>query len=69
MLAELRLQAHFPLLLMPVPRALSADCGMVIRIDDKDCDEVVALLQKEQLSPFTTYRLVGKEFELLGEFP
>jgi len=68
MLAELRLQPHFNLTLMPVPRALSADCGMVLRIDSIDYERVQAQLIAEGLGPFSVYRLVATDFELVGEF-
>lgn len=68
MLAELRLQDHFNLTLMPVPRALSADCGMVLRIDVLDYDRVQQQLTAEGLGPFCVYRLGGDAFEMVGEF-
>jgi len=68
MLAELRLQSHYQITLMPVPRALSADCGMVVRIDASDYDGVTETLLKEGLQPFEVYRLVDTEFEQVGEF-
>lgn len=68
MLAELRLQDSYPITLMPVPRALSADCGMVVRIDASDCDAVTEALIDEGLQPFLVYRLTGSAFELISEF-
>ncbi|MDY0189748.1 MAG: DUF3343 domain-containing protein [Desulfuromonas sp.] len=68
MLAELRLQSSYPLTLMPVPRSLSADCGMVLRIDAPDYSGVVDQLTAEGLGPFSVYRLAGVDFELVGEF-
>lgn len=68
MLAELRLKPHFSLLLMPVPRAISADCGMVLRIERKDGEAVVEMLQQEGLQPFELYAPAHDGFELVGEF-
>lgn len=68
MLAELRLQDSYALTLMPVPRALSADCGMVVRIDASDCAAVTEALMDEGLQPFSVYRMSGSVFEMVGEF-
>ncbi len=68
MMAEMALKPKFDILLMPVPRAISADCGMVIRITDIDCAAIIEVLQTKGLAPFSTYRLRGEGFELVGEF-
>lgn len=68
MLAEIRLQNRVEILLIPVPRALSADCGMVLRCQRCDYEQVLDLLDKEQLRPFQVYRPHGDGFELVGEF-
>nr|WP_320048522.1 DUF3343 domain-containing protein [uncultured Desulfuromonas sp.] len=70
MLAETRLQDQFEILLIPVPRALSSDCGMVIRFDDKDQQEIVLLLTQLGLKPFTIYApdRDGEGFDVVGEF-
>ncbi|OQY25420.1 MAG: hypothetical protein B6I37_01270 [Desulfobacteraceae bacterium 4572_35.2] len=68
MVAEMVLKKKFDILVMPVPRAISADCGMVIRISDNDCAAIIEVLQTKGLAPFSTYRLRGERFELVGEF-
>lgn len=68
MLAEIRLKKHFDILLIPVPRALSADCGMVLRFERSDQQAVVELLTKEGLLPFTLYEPDGGGFNVVGEF-
>ena len=68
MMAEMALKDKFDLVLMPVPRAITADCGMVLRVSDCDCDAIVELLATKELTPVLTYRLKGEAFELVGEF-
>jgi hypothetical protein len=65
MLAELRLQDHFAIMLLPVPRALSADCGMVLRLENKDCAAIVAILRQEGLEPFTVYSYTEGTFAVV----
>lgn len=71
MLAELRLQSSFEILLMPVPRAISADCGMVLRFERDDFDGVIATIKTDDLLPFTVYRQRGdgeNGYDIVGEF-
>ncbi|MBF0645558.1 DUF3343 domain-containing protein [Desulfuromonas acetoxidans] len=70
MLAEIRLQEKFDILLIPVPRALSSDCGMVIRFDCKDQEGIVLLLTQLGLKPFTIYAPQHEDdaFVEVGEF-
>ncbi|MEA3464674.1 MAG: DUF3343 domain-containing protein [Thermodesulfobacteriota bacterium] len=71
MLAELSLQLSYDILLMPVPRAISADCGMVLRFERDDYDGIIETLKSENLMPFLVYRLGGRcrsGFELIREF-
>ncbi len=68
MVAEMVLKKKFDILVMPVPRAISADCGMVIRISDNDCTAIIEVLQAKGLNPFSAYCLKGEGFELVGEF-
>ncbi len=70
MLAEVRLQEKFDILLIPVPRALSSDCGMVIRFDEGDQEAIVLLLTQLGLSPFAIYAPEGQSegFRVIREF-
>ena len=71
MLAELHLQSSYDILLMPVPRAISADCGMVLRFERDDFDEIIKTLKTQDLMPFSVYQLQdkkGKGFVLVREF-
>ena len=65
MLAELRLQDNFAIMLLPVPRALSADCGMVLRIENKDCAAVLGILRQDGLEPFTLYSYTAGKFAVV----
>ena len=64
MQAERLLQQEFAVLLIPVPRALSADCGMALRVDSADCAALAPRLEQAGLTPFSIYRPVGDAFEL-----
>jgi len=68
MMAEMALKDQFDMVLMPVPRSITADCGMVIRIGEDVCDAVVDVLTVKGLTPVTIYCLRGEAFELVGEF-
>jgi hypothetical protein len=70
MLAEIRLKEKFDILLIPVPRALSTDCGMVIRFDRSNHEAVVLLLTQLGLKPFSLYEQDpdGEGFVCVGEF-
>ncbi|MCD6527421.1 MAG: DUF3343 domain-containing protein [Desulfuromonas sp.] len=68
MLAENQLKKCFDILLIPVPRALSADCGMVLRFDRDDQQSVVELLTEQGLTPFTLYAPAAEGFSVVGEF-
>ncbi len=57
--------AGLDILLIPVPRQLSSDCGLAIRYAPAIQGEVEGLLQREALQPAEIYRRVGGGFELL----
>lgn len=57
--------AGLDILLIPVPRQLSSDCGLAIRYAPAIRSEVEALLAKEGLQPAEIYRRSGSGFELL----
>jgi len=54
--------ARLSFLLIPVPRQLSSDCGLALRIGADAEAEVLALLRREGLLPAELYRRIGKEF-------
>lgn len=65
MKAESVLKARsLPVLLIPAPRALSADCGLALRYDEDAGDGVMRALAEEQLLPaFVCRRIAGGKYE------
>jgi hypothetical protein len=53
---------HLPMLLIPAPRALAADCGLAIRYAQEDRLEVESALTGAGLMPRELYRKTGDEF-------
>jgi len=67
MKAESVLKAKLlPVLLIPAPRALSADCGLALRYNDEAATEVMQTLTDEKLLPaFICRRLAGGKYETI----
>jgi len=57
--------AGLDILLIPVPRQLSSDCGLAIRFAPDDSAAVLAVLRREELLPTELYRRSGKGYEIL----
>lgn len=57
--------AGLDILLIPVPRQLSSDCGLAIRYAPAIRAEVEGLLEREGLPAAEIYRRVDAGFELL----
>ena len=51
------------MLLIPVPRQLTSDCGLAIRYAEKDRVEIEMILKGENLSPEELYRKTDDGFE------
>ncbi|MBN2645460.1 MAG: DUF3343 domain-containing protein [Desulfuromonadaceae bacterium] len=69
MLAEKRLQVQYAVLLIPVPRSISADCGMALRFEAADQALIVQQLREAGLKPFELYVPTGDDnFVLLQTF-
>ena len=67
MKAEKILKGRHPeILLIPVPRQLSADCGMAIRFPGALLDAVAATLQKSGLRIAEVWRMEAGEFQRLS---
>jgi Putative Se/S carrier protein-like len=62
-LKELRL----PILLIPVPRTLAADCGLAIRYGDADRAAVDRALADAGLVPEEVYVRSGEDYEKIPE--
>ena len=67
MKAESVLKAKsLPILLIPAPRALSADCGLAIRYNEDAGNEVLKALNDEKLLPaFICRRISGNKYETI----
>lgn len=68
MVAEQKLMGEFDILLIPVPAAISADCGMVLRICRTDAEPVIEILCEAGLQPFIIYAPAGDGYAQVGEF-
>ncbi|PNU18545.1 hypothetical protein C2E25_17110 [Geothermobacter hydrogeniphilus] len=58
--------ADADILLIPVPRQLSSDCGLAIRIAAEDRARVLALLDEARLSPVELHKKQEGGFESLS---
>ena len=56
-------QAKIEMLLIPVPRQLTSDCGLAIRYAEKERGEIEAILGQENLSPEELFRKVESGFQ------
>ncbi|MDT8420015.1 MAG: DUF3343 domain-containing protein [Desulfuromonadales bacterium] len=55
-------QKHAPMLLIPVPRQLTADCGLAIRYAEADRDLVEGVLKRAAMSPVEVFQKRGADF-------
>lgn len=62
-------EAGLPILLIPAPRALAADCGLGIRYAEPARPEVEAVLEKAGLLPKELYLKKGDGFVKIEEHP
>ena len=44
------------MLLIPVPRQLTSDCGLAIRYPEKDRERIEQILKREKLAPEEVFR-------------
>lgn len=49
-------------LLIPVPRQLTSDCGLALRIKPEHYDAVFAVLTEQELLPVERYRKDGDDY-------
>lgn len=52
--------------LVPVPRQISTDCGMVVKFDEKDLDWILALMSRAGMPEGTLYRFDKGHYEVLS---
>lgn len=57
-------EADVEFLLIPVPRQLSSDCGLALRIAPEHRQAVFAVLTAHDLEPVELYRKEGDAFRL-----
>jgi hypothetical protein len=55
-------QERADILLIPVPRQLTSDCGLAIRYPEQERERVLQALRRDELLPVELYRYDGKEF-------
>ncbi len=55
-------KAKMKMLLIPVPRQLTSDCGLAIRYAEKDRVQIEEILSRENLSPEELFRKEGDDF-------
>lgn len=48
--------------LLPVPKALDASCGLVIRVGEGELDAAKSALERNGLSPRNIYRKEGEDY-------
>lgn len=48
-IAEKLIRAHLPVALMPIPSQFSAGCGIVLRFETDDENQMAALLREHQI--------------------
>lgn len=58
-------EARLEILLIPVPRQLSSDCGLALRFGETQRAAVLELLHREGLAPAELHRRLAKGFEQL----
>lgn len=58
-------EARLAILLIPVPRQLSSDCGLALRFSETQRAAVLELLQREGLSPAELHQRRAKGYEQL----
>lgn len=58
-------QQRAEILLIPVPRQLTSDCGLAIRYAENDRETVESILAAAGLRAVETWRREGKEYRLL----
>ncbi len=58
-----------PIMLIPAPRAVQADCGLAIRFDEEQRQTVMDLLQTHELLPAFLCRYTNGEYAIQKEYP
>jgi hypothetical protein len=59
--------AGAPVLLIPVPRQLTSDCGLALRYDENGRSQVEEILRREGLLPGELFRRCGEGYRRVEE--
>lgn len=57
-----------PIMLIPAPRAVQADCGLAIRFDEEHQDFIMELLAKQNLLPTFLCQLKNDTYVTIREY-
>lgn len=57
-------ERKLPVMLIPAPRAVGADCGLAIRYRNEDRGGIELIMAEAGLSPETVYRKRGDDYVL-----
>ena len=57
-----------PIMLIPAPRAVQADCGLAIRFDEEHHDFIMELLTKQNLLPAFLCQLSNDTYITIREY-
>ena len=57
-----------PIMLIPAPRAVQADCGLAIRFDEEQHDTVMQLLSEQNLLPAFLCQLKNDTYVTIREY-
>lgn len=61
--------AGLPIMLIPAPRMVQADCGLAIRFNPEERNVVLTLLTEEDLLPAFLCRLEQETYLTVEEYP
>lgn len=65
---ELLKSSGITMLLLPAPRAVQADCGLAIRFDQEQHDQIIQLLEGNDLLPAFLCKLHCGDYKVIEEF-
>lgn len=57
-----------PIMLIPAPRAVQADCGLAIRFDEEHRDVIMELLTEQNLLPAFLCQFINNNFVTIREY-
>ena len=57
-----------PIMLIPAPRAVQADCGLAIRFDEEHQEIIMELLTEQNLLPAFLWQFINNNFVTIREY-